>query len=223
MSPATPLRIALVEDDPGIRAGLCAVLDAAEGFVCAGVFGSVEEMLARFDGAADVMLMDIHLPLLSGVEGVPLLKGRHPDLPVVMLTVYDDAERIFAALKAGAIRHMMRDLPRRPAALPVRMVELPIVEAGHGRSQLFGQPGELHDPPLPHRGRHLGLDVQRSDRVANGVEIGGGHRWASRAWCRQTTPDGRVVPSTVVSPIRSRMPWYSGRPAPSSTGLTRLQ
>ena len=111
MSPTTPLRIALVEDDPGIRAGLCAVLDAADGFVCAGVFGSVEEMLARFDGAADVMLMDIHLPLLSGVEGVPLLKDRHPALPVVMLTVYDDAERVFAALKAGATGYLLKRTP----------------------------------------------------------------------------------------------------------------
>lgn len=110
MTPA-PLRVALVEDDPGIRAGLCAVLDAADGFVCTGVFGSVEEMLARFDGAADVMLMDIHLPLLSGVEGVPLLKGRYPSLPVVMLTVYDDAERIFAALKAGATGYLLKRTP----------------------------------------------------------------------------------------------------------------
>lgn len=107
----TPLRIALVEDDPGIRAGLCAVLDAADGFVCTGVFGSVEEMLARFDGAADVMLMDIHLPLLSGVDGVPLLKERHPALPVVMLTVYDDAERVFAALKAGATGYLLKRTP----------------------------------------------------------------------------------------------------------------
>ncbi|MEP0546596.1 MAG: response regulator transcription factor [Rhodothermales bacterium] len=108
---AAPLRVTLVEDDPGIRAGLCAVLDAAEGFVCTGVFGSVEEMLARFDGAADVMLMDIHLPLLSGVDGVPLLKERHPTLPVVMLTVYDDAERVFAALKAGATGYLLKRTP----------------------------------------------------------------------------------------------------------------
>lgn len=110
MTPA-PLRVALVEDDPGIRAGLCAVLDAADGFVCTGAFGSVEEMLARFDGAADVMLMDINLPMLSGVEGVPLLKARHPALPVVMLTVYDDAERVFAALKAGATGYLLKRTP----------------------------------------------------------------------------------------------------------------
>jgi DNA-binding NarL/FixJ family response regulator len=110
MTPA-PLRVALVEDDPGIRAGLRAVLDAADGFVCVAAFGSVEEMLAQFDGEADVMLMDINLPMLSGIEGVPLLKGRHPALPIVMLTVYDDAERIFAALKAGATGYLLKRTP----------------------------------------------------------------------------------------------------------------
>ncbi len=110
MTPA-PLRVAIVEDDAGVRAGLCAVLDAADGFVCVGAFGSVEDMLARFDGAADVMLMDVNLPMLSGVEGVPLLKGRHPDLPIVMLTVYDDAERVFAALKAGATGYLLKRTP----------------------------------------------------------------------------------------------------------------
>lgn len=111
MSPTAPLRVALVEDDPGIRAGLRAVLDEAEGFVCGGAFGSVEEMLAQFDGEADVVLMDIHLPMLSGIEGVPLLKGRHPALPIVMLTVYDDAERVFAALQAGATGYLLKRTP----------------------------------------------------------------------------------------------------------------
>lgn len=107
----TPLRVALVEDDPGIRAGIRALLEDAEGFVCAGTFGSIEEMLARFDGEADVMLMDINLPMLSGIEGVPLLKSHHPDLPIVMLTVYDDTERIFAALKAGATGYLLKRTP----------------------------------------------------------------------------------------------------------------
>lgn len=108
---STPLRVALVEDDPGIRAGMRAMLEDTDGFACAGTFGSVEEMLARFDGEADVMLMDINLPMLSGIEGVPLLKSHYPKLPIVMLTVYDDAERIFAALKSGATGYLLKRTP----------------------------------------------------------------------------------------------------------------
>lgn len=105
------IRVALVEDDPGTRAGLAALLDAAEGFACAGAFESVEAALARFDGGADVVLMDINLPMASGIEGARLLRDRHPALPIVMLTVYDDPERIFAALQAGATGYLLKRTP----------------------------------------------------------------------------------------------------------------
>ncbi len=111
MSPSDPIRVAVVEDDPGTRDGLRSLLDAAEGYVCVSVYESVERALAQFDGAADAMLMDVHLPGLSGVEGVALLHERHPALPIVMLTVYDDADRVFDALKAGASGYLLKRTP----------------------------------------------------------------------------------------------------------------
>lgn len=110
-----PTRVAVVEDDRGTREGLRALLDAAEGTVCAGAYGSAEEAVAQFDGAADAMLMDVHLPGLSGVEAVALLRARHPALPIVMWTVYDDADRVFDALKAGASGYLLKRTP--PAEL----------------------------------------------------------------------------------------------------------
>lgn len=109
------LRVAVVEDDAGIRKSLCDLLDGAPGFTCVAAFSSVEDAAAHFDGGADVVLMDIGLPGLSGIEGVGLLRARHPAVPIVMLTVFDDPERVFEALKAGAVGYLLKRTP--PAEL----------------------------------------------------------------------------------------------------------
>ena len=109
-SPSGPVRVVVVEDQPRIREGLRFLIDGTPDHRCVGAFGSVEEALAGFP-AADVVLMDIGLPGLSGIEGIRRLKDRHPGLLAIALTVYDDDDRIFAALCAGASGYLLKKTP----------------------------------------------------------------------------------------------------------------
>lgn len=112
------LRVALVEDRREIRAGLAALIDGTEGFRCTDAFGSMEDALpALAERTPDVVLVDIGLPGMSGIEGLKLLRARHPALPLVMLTVYDDDERIFDALCAGASGYLLKK------TAPSRLIE----------------------------------------------------------------------------------------------------
>lgn len=111
-----PIRVALVEDDGRIRASLISLFELAEGYRCVNAFASAEEALAgAVADIADVVLMDINLPGRSGIECVAELKRRNPSLLVIMLTVYEDADKIFAALRAGASGYLLKRTP--PAEL----------------------------------------------------------------------------------------------------------
>lgn len=105
----TNIRTAIVEDMRNIREGLATLINFTEGFVCAGAFRSMEEAIPRISGnVPDVLLSDIGLPGISGIEGVRILKEKFPEMTVLMLTVYDDDERIFDALCAGASGYLLK-------------------------------------------------------------------------------------------------------------------
>jgi DNA-binding NarL/FixJ family response regulator len=109
---AAPIRVAVVEDQRGIREGLAALIDFAPGFTCSGRFGSFEEALPRLSAQlADVVLVDLGLPGMSGIEGIRLAKERHPALALVVLSVYDDDDRIFDALCGGACGYLLKNTP----------------------------------------------------------------------------------------------------------------
>ncbi len=81
---------------------------------CTGSYRTMEEALEKIPRQLpDVVLSDIGLPGMSGIEGVRLLKQRHPDLLVLMLTVYDDDDRIFDAMCAGACGYLLKKTPPR--------------------------------------------------------------------------------------------------------------
>lgn len=112
------LKVAIIEDQIRIREGLRLLIDGTEGYSCSGCFASMEDALpAVARGVPDVVLVDIGLPGLSGIDGLRLLKRDHPDLPLVMLTVYGDDKRIFEALCAGACGYLLKTTP------PVRLLE----------------------------------------------------------------------------------------------------
>jgi DNA-binding NarL/FixJ family response regulator len=112
------VRVAIIEDQPEIREGLKALIAGAPGFAAAGAYPSMEAALARIgDDPPDVVLADIGLPGMSGTEGIRLLKQSHPSLPTLMLTVYDDDERIFEAMCAGACGYLLKSTP------PARLLE----------------------------------------------------------------------------------------------------
>src|SRR5260370_421831 len=97
------IRAAVVEDQRDIREGLTMLINGTAGYHCTGSYRSMEEALDKIGAQPpDVVLCDIGLPGMSGIEGIRTLKERYPNLPLLMLTVYDDDDRIFDALCAGA-------------------------------------------------------------------------------------------------------------------------
>ena len=111
-APRETLRIAIIEDQDEIREGLATLINATPGYRCTGSHRTMEDALARIGGALpDVALVDIGLPGISGIEGTRLLKERYPHLLVLILTVYDDDERIFEALCAGACGYLLKKTP----------------------------------------------------------------------------------------------------------------
>jgi DNA-binding NarL/FixJ family response regulator len=110
------IKAAVIEDMKDIRDGLTTLINFTEGFRCTGSFRSMEEALARIDSEVpDVLLSDIGLPGMSGIQGIRIIKERYPEMQVLMLTVYDDDDRIFDALCAGASGYLLKRTP--PAKL----------------------------------------------------------------------------------------------------------
>jgi DNA-binding NarL/FixJ family response regulator len=102
-------KVVIVEDDIEIRSGFQIMVNSAEDFVVIAAFGSAEEFLDRAsDLQFDVVLMDIKLPGMSGIEAVRLLKATYPSVEIMMVTVYDDSELVFEALKAGASGYLSK-------------------------------------------------------------------------------------------------------------------
>src|SRR5215813_5147627 len=113
-----PVRVAIVEDGRDLRDGLVALIDGTPGFACAGAFDCMETALDDLGRRPpDVALVDLGLPRMPGIDGIRALKARHPDLPIVVLTVYEDDERIFGALCAGACGYLLKKTP------PERLIE----------------------------------------------------------------------------------------------------
>lgn len=110
------LRVGLVEDDPRFRDVLRLLLDGTPGYEVAMAAGSVEEALSLSPSiSADVLLLDVHLPGMSGIEGVEHLRKLLPDTVILMLTVFEDEDRIFEALCRGAGGYLLKKTP--PATL----------------------------------------------------------------------------------------------------------
>jgi len=112
------IRTSIIEDQRDVREGLETLINSAPGFRCVSAFRTMEEALERMDAdLPDVILTDIGLPGMSGVEGIRMLRGRHKTIPVVALTVYDDDNDVFTALCAGASGYLLKNTP------PARLLE----------------------------------------------------------------------------------------------------
>lgn len=103
------IKVAIVEDDEQVRENLARLVSETRGFECVATFSSGEEALEALPRRTpDVVLMDINLPGISGVECVRQLKSMLPGIHIVMLTVYDDSDRIFQALQMGASGYLLK-------------------------------------------------------------------------------------------------------------------
>lgn len=118
-----PITVSIVEDNDQLRSTLAQVISRSEGFECLSHYGSAEEALKDLPNVRpEVVLMDINLPGINGVECVRQLKQLLPQTQVMMLTVYEDTENIFNALAAGASGYMLKRTPKSELLDAVREV-----------------------------------------------------------------------------------------------------
>ena len=174
------IKVAIVEDRREIREALVAIINGTEGFQCSAGFRTMEQALAEIGrDLPDVVLSDIGLPGMSGIEGIGLLKQRYPDMLLLMLTVYEDDERIFDALCAGACGYLLKRTS--PAKLLESLREA--VDGGSPMSpevarrvvELFRdvRPPEKADYQLtPHETRLLKLLVEGHTYKTAAAEVG---------------------------------------------------
>jgi len=113
MSQSAPrINVSVVEDNARVRGGLVHLINLSDGFKCVSQHPTAEAALEELPAARpDVVLMDINLPGINGVECVRQLKLNLPQTQVVMLTVYEDTEMIFKALTAGATGYLLKQTP----------------------------------------------------------------------------------------------------------------
>src|SRR4029453_9272144 len=103
------IRAAIVEDQHHIREGLATLINRTNGYRCTGTFRTMEEALEGIDREVpDIALFDLGLPGMGGIEGIRILKDRYPELALLVLTIYDDDDRIFDALCAGACGYLLK-------------------------------------------------------------------------------------------------------------------
>src|SRR5690348_7540558 len=118
-----PIRVSIVDDEADLRENIAGYVDAAKGFRCVSVHSSAEEAIAHLpQEKPDVILMDINLGGMSGIECVLQLKPRMKETQIVMLTVFEDTEKIFSALAAGASGYLLKRMPPEKLLEAIREV-----------------------------------------------------------------------------------------------------
>ena len=177
--PPTVIRVVIIEDRREIRLGLKMLIGGSPGYCSAADFQSMEEALQDiWHEVPDVVLVDIGLPGISGIEGTRLLKQRYPEIQVLILTVYDDDERIFEAMCAGACGYLLKTTP--PARLLEALKE--VVNGGAPMSpevarrvitlfREFSPPEKAHYHLTPHEVRLLKLLAEGYNNQTAATEL----------------------------------------------------
>ncbi len=176
----SPIRVALVEDQRRTREGLQALIEGSQGFVCVAAWRSIEEaMAADGDTPPHVLLLDLGLPGMSGIDGIVPIRERYPETAIVILTVYEDNDRVFQALCAGANGYLLKNTP------PVKLLDS-LRDARKGGSPMspeiarrvielfrkFRPPEKAHYSLTPHELRLLKFLVEGHSYKTAAVELG---------------------------------------------------
>ncbi|SKC75600.1 response regulator [Ohtaekwangia koreensis] len=105
--------VGIIEDDEQIRKGVQTFLNRQENFSCEIAYGSVEDFLKNVDAGTmpNVLIMDLGLPGMSGIDGIKLIKEKNSDIDVIVFSVYNDPKRIFDSLCAGATGYLLKNTP----------------------------------------------------------------------------------------------------------------
>jgi DNA-binding NarL/FixJ family response regulator len=111
-----PIRVAIFEDNAAVREAITLLVEGTHGLEHAGAFADCSEILEDISTThPDIVLMDIGIPGIDGVEAVRMIKAKFPEMKVVMQTVFEDDDKIFASLCAGACGYLLKNTP--PAKL----------------------------------------------------------------------------------------------------------
>ena len=104
------IRIAIFDDNTQLRESLFDLVDASEGFICVGAFPNCENVLQNVkDTKPDVVLMDIEMPVVSGIDAVILVKEKFPDVKILMQTIFEDDEKVFQSICNGAEGYILKN------------------------------------------------------------------------------------------------------------------
>lgn len=178
--PDNPIRVALVEDQRRTREGLQALIEGSPGFVCSAAWESIEEALgAHCPTEPHLLLLDLGLPGMSGIEGIVPLRERFPGTAIIILTIYEDNDRVFEALCAGATGYILKN------TAPAKLLDF-LRDAINGGSPMspeiarrvielfrrFRPPEKAQYNLTPHELRLLKLLVEGHSYKTAAVELG---------------------------------------------------
>lgn len=106
------IRVVIFEDNTNLRVGLYQLINGSPGFTCAGAFEDCSRLIKNIkDTNPDIVLMDIQMPGINGIEGVGIIRDKFPNLKVLMQTVFEEDEKIFQSILAGASGYILKNTP----------------------------------------------------------------------------------------------------------------
>ena len=106
------IKVAIFEDNRNLREGLFQLIDGSDGFRCVGAFANCDRLIQNIkESKPDVVLMDIEMPGLSGIEAIKILKENFPEIKVLMETIFEDNDKIFDSICNGAEGYILKNTP----------------------------------------------------------------------------------------------------------------
>ena len=104
------IKVVIFEDNKSLRQGLYQLINGSEGFICGGAFEDCLDLLKNIEETKpDVVLMDIQMPGINGIEAVGILHEKYPELKILMQTIFEDSEKIFQSILAGASGYILKN------------------------------------------------------------------------------------------------------------------
>lgn len=104
------IRVTIFEDNQSLRIGLYQLINGTEGYTCVGAFENCSQLLINIkDTMPDIVLMDIEMPGINGIEAVGMLKKKHPEIRILMQTIFQDNDKIFQSILAGADGYILKN------------------------------------------------------------------------------------------------------------------